>query len=124
VAARPPDKKPARTGTVSSDPDGLDMGVEYDQEAINRVVEKNKGKLRFCLAEEVKRRPGFTAKIPIEFTIGNDGRVSKLWVDHPQLKQGPLHQCFLDELRKWPFKPFNGSGPSVGLTFNIAPAKG
>jgi len=124
VAARPPDKKPARTGTVSSDPDGLDMGVEYDQDAINRVVEKNKGKLRFCLAEEVKRRPGFTAKIPIEFTIGNDGRVSKLWVDHPQLKQGPLHQCFLEELRKRPFKPFNGSGPSVGLTFNIAPAKG
>jgi hypothetical protein len=126
VAARTPDKKPAtgRTGSVSSEPDGLDMGVEFDQGAINKVVESNKRKLFPCLSEEVKRRPDFVAKVPIEFVIGNDGKVTKLWVDHPQLKQGPLYQCLLGELQKWNFKPYKGSLASVGLAFQVGAKKG
>ncbi len=121
VASRTPDKKPTgpRTGSVSSEPDGLQMGTEFDQGAINKVVEGNKRKLYPCLKEEAERRPGFVATVPIEFVIGNDGRVTKLWVDHPQLKQGPLYQCLLTELQKWPFKPYKGSLASVGLAFNV-----
>jgi hypothetical protein len=115
VAART-EKKP---GSVSSDPDGLDVGTEFDQDAINKVVKSNQNSLRRCLKEEAERRPGFVARIPIEFVIGNDGRVSKLWVDHPQLKQGPLYECFLTELKKWPFKPYKGSLASVGLAFTV-----
>ncbi len=121
VAARPPDKKPApgRTGSVSSEPDGLQMGVEFDQSAINKVVASNQRTLFRCFKEEAERRPDFAAKVPIEFVIGNDGRVSKLWVDHPQLKQGALYQCLFTELQKWPFKPYKGSLASVGLSFTV-----
>ncbi|MBN1209268.1 MAG: AgmX/PglI C-terminal domain-containing protein [Myxococcaceae bacterium] len=115
VAARP-GKKP---GGGSDEPDGLDMGTEFDQDAINKVVKNNQNSLRRCLKEEAERRPGFVARIPIEFVIGNDGRVSKLWVDHPQLKQGPLYDCFFTELKKWPFKPYKGSLASVGLAFTV-----
>lgn len=110
-------KKPA--GSVSTEPDGLQMSTEFDQASINKVVSSNQKTLFRCLKEEAARRPGFAAKIPIEFVIGNDGRVSKLWVDHPQLKQGPLYECFLGELKKWPFKPYKGELASVNLSFKV-----
>jgi hypothetical protein len=121
VAARPPDTKkpPAARPGVSTEPDGLDMGVEFDQSAINKVVASSQRTLFHCFKEEAERRPGFAAKVPIEFVIGNDGKVSKLWVDHPQLKQGPLYDCLFTELKKWPFKPYKGSLASVGLAFTV-----
>ena len=117
VASAKPEKKPA--GSVAADPDGLQMSTEFDQESINKVVKSNQKTLFRCLKEEATRRPGFAAKIPIEFVIGNDGRVSKLWVDHPQLKQGPLFECFMTELKKWPFKPYKGELASVNLAFKV-----
>jgi outer membrane biosynthesis protein TonB len=112
------EKKPP-SGTVTTDPDGLQMATEFDQASINKVVQTNQKTLFRCLKEEAARRPGFAAKVPIEFVIGNDGRVTKLWVDHPQLKQGPLYECFLTELKKWPFKPYKGELASVNLAFKV-----
>jgi hypothetical protein len=109
---------------VSTEPDGLQMGVEFDQGAINKVVATSQRTLFRCFKEEAERRPDFAAKVPIEFVIGNDGRVTKLWVDHPQLKQGPLYQCLLTELQKWPFKPYKGSLASVGLAFTVGKKPG
>lgn len=115
VAARTTEKKPA----AAADPDGLQMATEFDQDNINKVVKSNQKTLFRCLKEEAQRRPGFAAKVPIEFVIGNDGHVTKLWVDHPQLKQGPLYECFLSELKKWPFKPYKGELASVNLAFKV-----
>jgi hypothetical protein len=113
-------ERPARrTGTVSEDADGLATHAEFDQGAINKVVAQQQKTLHRCFKEEIERHPGFTARVPIEFTIGNDGHVVQLWVDHPQLKKGPMYDCLLSELKKWPFKPFQGERPSVGLSFNL-----
>lgn len=115
VAAKTTEKKPA----AAADPDGLQMATEFDQDNINKVVKGNQKTLFRCLKEEAQRRPGFAAKVPIEFVIGNEGRVTKLWVDHPQLKQGPLFECFLEELKKWPFKAYKGELASVNLAFKV-----
>ncbi len=102
-----------------SDPDGLSMKPQFDQEAINTVVASKQKSLFPCFVEEAKRTPGMAARIPLEFVIGNDGRVSKLWVDHPQFKSGPLFECLLGELRKWPFRAYEGERATVSLSFNI-----
>ncbi|NPC69770.1 AgmX/PglI C-terminal domain-containing protein [Corallococcus exiguus] len=112
-------RPPPRTGSVSTDPDGLEMAQQFDQGAINRVVAGNQSKLFRCFKEEAERTPGLAAKIPMEFVIGNDGRVNKLWVDNPQFKQGPLFECLFAELKKWPFKAYDGERATVGLSFNI-----
>ncbi|RKH17675.1 hypothetical protein D7X74_11750 [Corallococcus sp. CA047B] len=111
--------RPPRTGSVSTDPDGLEMAQQFDQSAINRVVSGNRATLFRCFKEEAERTPGLAAKIPMEFVIGNDGRVAKLWVDNPQFKQGPLYDCLFTELKKWPFKSYDGERATVGLSFNI-----
>jgi hypothetical protein len=103
----------------SADPDGLQMMTQFDMASINQVVKKHQPSLFRCFKEEAQRQPGLSTKVPLEFTIGNDGRVAKLWVDHPQLKKGPLHDCLFEELRKWPFKPYEGERATVNLAFNI-----
>jgi len=44
--------------------------------------------------------------------------VSKVWVDNPDFKAGPLPECLMRELQKWPFKA-QGTSASVGFAFNI-----
>lgn len=117
-----PERRPAggrTTGKVSTDPDGMSTEVNYDQASINAVVKKSQSSLFHCFKEEAERRPGFAAKVPLEFTIGNDGRVAQLWVDHPQLKKGPMYDCLLMEMKKWPFKPYSGERATVNLAFTI-----
>ncbi|MGA9525015.1 MAG: AgmX/PglI C-terminal domain-containing protein, partial [Myxococcaceae bacterium] len=102
-----------------SDPDGLSMKPQFDQDAINAVVASKQKSLFPCFVDEAKRSPGLAARIPLEFVVGNDGRVSKLWVDHPQFKTGPLHECLFGELRKWSFKAYEGELATVSISFNI-----
>ncbi len=94
---------------------------QYDSSAINEVVNGNKKSLFPCLVEEVRRRPGFAAKIPIEFAVGNDGHVAKLWIDHPEFKNenNELHRCMLERLQKWKFPTYQGERATVALSFNI-----
>ena len=99
-------------------------GQQFDQAAINRVVTATSARSSAACKEEAERRPGLAAKIPIEFVIGNDGRVAKLWVDNPQFKQGPLYECLLRELQKWPFKPYEGERATVGAVVQHRQAAG
>jgi hypothetical protein len=99
----------------NADPDGMQMG-EVDEAGINSVVAKNKATLIPCIKTVAK--PGVFLKIPIEFSIAEAGKVSKVWVDNSDLKGSGLEECLLKELQKWPFKATH-SGNSVNLSFNV-----
>jgi hypothetical protein len=107
-----------KMSAAADDPDGMQT-AQFDQGAINSVVASHQKQLFSCFREEAARNPGFAAKIPLEFVIGNNGRVAKLWVDHPSYKTGPMADCLLRELQKWPFKPYEGENATVSLSFNI-----
>lgn len=121
------DKPDRPTGTTAKpklnneteDSDGLQM-AKFDQGTINTVVKSHQKSLFPCLGQINK--PGVMQKIPIEFVIGNNGRVSKVWVDHPDYKSGTLPECLLRELQKWPFKNYEGEQATVSLSFNIGKA--
>ncbi len=93
--------------------------ARWDQADIQAVVAREQRSLASCLREESRRSPDFAGEIPIEFSIGNDGRVAALWIDEPRFKSGPLHDCLLQALKAWRFKPFPGQQPVVGFTFRI-----
>ncbi len=103
---------------ASSDPDGMQT-AQFDQSAINAVVARHQKGLFSCFKQEAEREPGFGGRIPLEFVIGNDGKVAKLWVDNPRYKNGPMYDCLLAELQRWPFKAYEGERATVGLSFNI-----
>lgn len=109
-------------------PPDNDVGVvqQWDQEAINGAVKSQKASLHPCLSVEAKRqKPGWETRIPIEFTIGNDGRITKLWIDNPDYKSedSELFKCMLSELKKWKFPTYNGEQANVSLAFRIQAPK-
>ncbi len=113
--------KAARPGSkpgVQTDEEGMET-AKFDQDAINGVVASNQRSLYPCIRAEAERKPGLSAQIPIEFVIGNDGRVSKVWVDHPSFKEGALPECLLRALQKWPFKAYDGERATVQLKFKV-----
>lgn len=111
-----PNPGKGKVNDESADPDGLQM-AKFDQGSINNVVKSYQKTLTVCLKEIYK--PGVVQKIPIEFVIGNNGHVTKVWVDHPDYKTGTLPDCLLNQLQKWPFKNFEGESPTVSLSFNV-----
>ncbi len=119
-----PGKAVASASTTSRPPDGDDVAVvqQWDQDAINSVVKGNKKTLHACLnAEAQRQKAGWSAKIPIEFTIGNDGRVAKLWIDNPDYKRDSteLYKCMLQTLRRWEFPKYSGEQANVSLSFTV-----
>jgi hypothetical protein len=93
--------------------------AQYDPGRIRDVVARHQASLAPCLRDEALRSPEFAGDIPIEFAVGNDGRIAQLWIDEPRFKSGPLRECLLQKLADWKFDPFPGQRPVVSLAFRI-----
>jgi hypothetical protein len=122
--------RPASLGTrpggggQDNDPDDVAIEAKFDRGSIQTVISQRQRTLYPCFAEEARRSPGLAERIPIEFVIGNDGQVKKLWVDHPRFAEGALQECLLKELQRWPFRPYEGQQATVGLSFTIGRGAG
>ena len=99
---------------------GFNPIVELSLTFHNSVVGAN-GQRQAMFLENVS---GLAERIPIEFVIGNDGQVKKLWVDHPRFADGALQECLMKELQRWPFRPYEGQQATVGLSFTIGKGAG
>lgn len=104
------------TGTVEG---GELIAASFDPKKIQGVVGREQRNLAPCFRAEAQRSPEFRGDVPIEFVIGNDGKVVQLWIDEPQFKEGPLRECLLKALGAWRFDPFPGQRPTVSLAFGI-----
>ncbi len=93
--------------------------AQYDPARIQAVVARRQGSLAPCLREEAQRSPDFAGEIPLEFAVGNDGKVAALWIDDPRFKSGALRDCVLGKLREWTFDSFPGERPVVSLVFRV-----
>jgi hypothetical protein len=120
--------RPARRGGGAASPatpprgqlDGGDLvAAQYDPARIQAVVGREQRTLAECFKAEAARSPDFSGNIPLEFAVGNDGRVAQLWIDEPRFKSGPLKDCLAKKLGAWRFDSFPGQRPTVALTFGI-----
>jgi GYF domain 2 len=109
--------RPARSGASAQ---GGDLVLaQYDPARIRDVVARRQGSLAPCLREEARRSPEFAGEIPLEFAVGNDGKVVALWIDEPRFKSGPMRDCVFAKLREWTFDSFPGERPVVSLVFKL-----
>jgi len=121
-AARPPapapgaQPRPATAGDVGG---GELVAAQFDERKIQGVVGREQRTLAPCFRAEAERSPDFRGDIPIEFAIGNDGRVAQLWIDEPRFRQGALRDCVQRALERWKFDPFPGQRPTVSLAFHV-----
>jgi hypothetical protein len=111
---------PAPGAGASGRVDGGELvAASFDPRKIQAVVGREQRGLAPCFRAEAVRSPEFRGDVPIEFVIGNDGRVAQLWIDEPRFKDGPLRECLLKALGAWRFDPFPGQRPTVSLAFGI-----
>ena len=115
--------RPGGSGS-SNDPDDVSIEAKFDRGSIQTVIAQRQRTLYPCFADEARRSPGLNERIPIEFVIGNDGQVKKLWVDHPRCAEGALPECLLKALQSWPVRPYEGQQATVGLSFTIGRGAG
>jgi hypothetical protein len=116
AAAPAPGARP--TGAVGG---GELVEAQFDAGRIQAVVAAQQRTLARCLREQAARVPGFEGDVPLEFTVGNEGRVVRVAVTDPRLRQGPLRDCFEQVLATWVFDTFPGQRPTVSLVFRVAP---
>jgi hypothetical protein len=111
---------PAPGAGAAGHVDGGDLvAANFDPRKIQAVVGREQRGLAPCFRAEAERSPEFRGDVPVEFVIGNDGRVAQLWIDEPRFKEGPLRECLLKALAGWKFDPFPGQRPTVSLAFGI-----
>lgn len=115
-AATAPAPKASANGAIRGG--GLVL-AQYDPARIQEAVARQRGSLASCLRQEAHRSPEFSGEIPIEFAVGNDGRVAALWIDEPRFKSGALRDCVLEKMRAWVFDAFPGQRPVVSLALRI-----
>jgi hypothetical protein len=119
--ARPPGSAPSPLeppGTGRADGGEL-VATQYDEGKLQAVVGAQQRTLARCLREHAARSPDFEGEVPLEFTVGNEGRVVRVAVMDPRLRQGPLRECFEQELQRWAFPTFPGQRPTISLTFRV-----
>lgn len=119
---RPPGRSaPAATAPrASGDVEGGELvASHFDERKIQAVVAREQRTLVPCFREEASRSPDFRGDVPIEFAIGNDGRVASLWIDEPRFRSGTLRDCVERALGSWRFESFPGQRPTVSLAFRI-----
>ncbi|HVO21248.1 MAG TPA: AgmX/PglI C-terminal domain-containing protein [Anaeromyxobacter sp.] len=115
-AARPASRGAAPPAAAG---EGELVAAQFDVGRIQAMVNREQRTLVPCFREEAARTADFRGEVPLEFAIGNDGRVAALWIDEPSLREGPLRECLLRALAAWRFDPFPGQRPTVVLSFAV-----
>jgi hypothetical protein len=105
-----PGASPSRGGMVESN---------WDAGQIQAVVAREQRSLVPCVRAEAERARDWAGEIPIEFAVGNDGRVARLWIDGPRKGSPELRGCLEAALQRWSFRPFAGERPVVSLSFRV-----
>ncbi len=107
------------TPAAAADGGGELIATQFDASRIQEVVGRQQRTLAPCLRAEAERNPDFVGEVPLEFTIGNEGRVVRVVITDPRLRQGPLRDCFEQVLAGWSFDRSPGQRPSVALAFKV-----
>jgi hypothetical protein len=119
-AARPATPVTPASGRPAGAVEGGELvEAQFDAGRIQAVVAAQQRTLARCLRELSAREPDFAGEVPLEFTVGNEGRVVRVAVMDPRLRQGPLRDCLEQVLSGWAFDRFPGQRPTVSLAFRV-----
>ncbi len=93
-------------------------GGGLDMDAINAVIQKNIGQIRFCYEQGLQSDSSLSGRVAVDFVIGGAGRVISAGVGSTSLQSSMVESCILMRLRSWNFpKPEGGVDVKVSYPF-------
>lgn len=87
-----------------------------DKQAIDEVIRRNIGQVRFCYEQALQGTPGLAGRVAMAFTIGGNGLVKSAGVDSSTMANKGVEDCITMRLKTWKF-PLPQGGVDVKVTY-------
>ncbi len=101
----------ATVSRLSVDLPTSDSG-SVDQRALQQVLAAHEGELQDCYEKALRRAPGLSGKVVVNFFIGKGGEARDVSIAESSLADRGLHRCLMDRISAWPFPtPSSLAGP-------------
>jgi len=104
---------PKRSADVVIASDDVQTTGALDRELIRRVIQRNRGQIRYCYEKELTSHPTLSGKVAIRFTIASEGNVVTSTVAQSTVGDSELEQCVAGRVRTWQFPRPQGGGSAV-----------
>ncbi|MBW1811051.1 MAG: TonB family protein, partial [Deltaproteobacteria bacterium] len=83
---------------------------KLSREAIRKVIRKHIKQIQYCYEKELLKKPNLSGKFVVQFTIGVNGKVSKVKIKSSTLNSPQVEACVARSIKRWVFpKPKGGS---------------
>jgi TonB family protein len=112
-------KAERRVGSVKTG-GGVEVDGSLDQAAIAKVVRRRMRSVQDCYEKQLKRDPGLSGKIEVEFTIGESGSVEEATVVDNAMDSNAVGSCIVSRIRRWRFPKPDGGSVTVVYPFIFA----
>lgn len=114
------------SGTVLSDvslSDDLELEGGLDRAVIQATIAKYLSQIRACYERGLKKRPGLTGQVTMDFEINPKGRLNHAKVARTSLSDKPVENCISKNMLAWRFpNPVGGVHVKVNYPFMLRPA--
>lgn len=87
-----------------------------DKAAIDEVIRRNIGQVRFCYEQALQGTPNLSGRIAMGFTIGGNGLVKTANVENTSMANKGVEDCITMRLKTWKF-PLPQGGVDVKVTY-------
>ncbi|MBZ4422510.1 adventurous gliding motility protein GltG [Myxococcus sp. RHSTA-1-4] len=103
-------KQSVDVGITSSDPEVMGS---LDKELIRKVIQMNRGQIRYCYESLLNRYPKLGGKVAVKFVITATGSVASSSVAQSTAGNAELETCVAGRVRTWKFPEPKGGGVVV-----------
>lgn len=107
----------ACSGTVRAG----DAEGRLDKDLIRRVVRAHIPEIRECYNTALQADPEARGKVVIDFTIGEEGKVTRAVVGSSDMQDAALPTCMTNAIRGWLFPKPDGGSVQVSYPFALEP---
>jgi TonB family protein len=103
-------KQSVDVGITSSEPEVMGS---LDKELIRKVIQMNRGQIRYCYESLLNRFPKLGGKVAVKFVITATGSVASSSVAQSTAGNADLETCVAGRVRTWKFPEPKGGGVVV-----------
>lgn len=94
-----------------------------DSELIEKIIQENKDRFRYCYEKEANSSPGLAGKVTVKFVIAPSGNVSDAGVVKSSVGNSTVDACVVGVMKKLKFpEPKGGGVVTVTKGFNFRPS--
>ena len=90
-----------------------------DKANIKSVVQRGNGAVRYCFESELSQNPTLNGKTLVNWTIGNDGRVIKAFIQSSTVDNKRMESCLLRAVKRWRFEAPKGGYCQIAFPFTF-----